>query len=628
MAIDKITNRWIRNEADARAASRGCFFDLERACYTVWWIGRFCRLYEGEWAGEPLILRAAYSQPMKAILDDWDAGGKKKSLAFARDYMDCVDASEPADWQYECNMRLFGWARWSDRWNRNIRRFTRAGFWVPKKNKKSPTLAADTLFLLCGDGEQGAKVFLGAKDGMQIRKNVSLHLFQMVDQSPELNAECKKNMNEMSILHVPTSSILMPLSSSNERTQKSKEGLNGSMFVDETHVVDREFIARVSRMGISRSEPLFAQFSTAGKDTDSYGKEEFDRGRDVNEGRIDDDGYLFAYYGAEQTLSDEQLAADPEGIIAAANPALGHTVDLAEAMADYNRSKHRITDLIDFKSYRLNIWQNAANPWLRMNDWRKCTQKFTESELEGQPCAAGLDLGMVDDMTALSLVFPEDAEKWSEAAVQIDRGEKSEVNVPAGEATRLLTAMEQPVRVVTWYWLPQAAVERYGSEVKYAEWAKAGRLRLVAGEALDPDELLTDIRDILARHNVKMFEYDQWHAALIISALQNDAGFPKEFCFPFQQSIKMFAFPTALMERLVMKGMLHHDGNPITEWQAGHVTVKTDVSGNMRPIKPPRHNRKKIDGIVATIMGLDGATRMNVVASSSIYDKIDHVCFV
>ena len=35
---DDITKRWIRNESDERAAFAGYRFDLERACWTVWWI--------------------------------------------------------------------------------------------------------------------------------------------------------------------------------------------------------------------------------------------------------------------------------------------------------------------------------------------------------------------------------------------------------------------------------------------------------------------------------------------------------------------------------------------------------------------------------------------------------------
>jgi len=243
---DETTKRWIRCEADERAVRAGYRFDEERGQFVVDWMHDYLVLYEGEWAGYPFECR---------------------------------------DWQYEATMRLFGWVGHSERWGREIRRFRKAGVWIPKKNKKSPTLAAWALYMLCGDGEQGQKVFIGAKDGTQVRENVSLHIFEMVKQSPILVDECKLNMNKMSVAHLPTKSILMPLSSSNVRTQKSKEGLNGSVFIDETHVVDREFIGRISRAGISRSEPLHVEVSTAGDDPDSYGKERFDYGLKVESGR-------------------------------------------------------------------------------------------------------------------------------------------------------------------------------------------------------------------------------------------------------------------------------------------------------------------------------------------------------
>ena len=91
----------------------------------------------------------------------------------------------------------------------------------------------------------------------------------------------------MSICHLPTCSILKPLSSSNSRTQESKEGLNGSMLVDETHVVDRAMMKRVSRTGISRSEPLRLEVTTAGTVSHGYGHERYEYAKDVLAGRAD-----------------------------------------------------------------------------------------------------------------------------------------------------------------------------------------------------------------------------------------------------------------------------------------------------------------------------------------------------
>src|SRR5262249_57614699 len=132
--------------------------DEGRGQCAVTWIESYCRLYEGDWAGQPMKL---------------------------------------SDWQLDCTMRLFGWIRYSEKWKRWIRRFRAASIWVAKKNKKSPTLAAWGLYLLCGDGEQGQKIFHAAKDGQQARKIAGEHAKQMLLQSDELLSECRINETTM-----------------------------------------------------------------------------------------------------------------------------------------------------------------------------------------------------------------------------------------------------------------------------------------------------------------------------------------------------------------------------------------------------------------------------------------------
>src|SRR5262245_35250237 len=170
--MDGVTREWIRCAADERAIAAGCRFDPERGQHVLEFARRFLRLYEGEYAGQPL---------------------------------------EPLDWQIEVTMHLFGWVRYSERWGRDIRRFTRASIWIPKKNGKSPTLAWWGLYLLVADDEHGRKVFLGAKDGAQAREIAGKHAIEMVLASPELLAECSINRTLMQITHEPTRSILKPM---------------------------------------------------------------------------------------------------------------------------------------------------------------------------------------------------------------------------------------------------------------------------------------------------------------------------------------------------------------------------------------------------------------------------------
>jgi hypothetical protein len=36
--MSELTTRWARNKSDELAMEAGCEFDIDRACYTVWWI--------------------------------------------------------------------------------------------------------------------------------------------------------------------------------------------------------------------------------------------------------------------------------------------------------------------------------------------------------------------------------------------------------------------------------------------------------------------------------------------------------------------------------------------------------------------------------------------------------------
>lgn len=551
---DAITRSWFRDASDERAASDGCWFDEERARFVVDWIERYCRLYEGDCAGQPLKLR---------------------------------------DWQLDATMRLFGWVRRSEQWGRDVRRFRRASIWVPKKNKKSPTLAAWGLYLLCGDGEQGQKVFLAAKDGNQAREIAGKHAIEMLYQCPELydaNAKkaaavCTVNLNLAQIAHEPTRSLMKPLSSGAERNQRAKEGLNGSLLIDETHVVDREFMGIIGRAGISRSEPLQIEVSTAGDNPDGYGKGQFDKAQRIINGQEYQRDFLGIIYAAPQDLADADLDADPAKWGKLANPAWGHTIDPEEFLDDYRQSKSSLLELARFKMYRLNIWQRAANPWIRTSDWDPgCLVRFTEADLAGRECWGGLDLSRTRDMTSFALVFP-----WEDGSY----------------------------RILTWFWLPEDEAREKNHLAPFLQWAKDGHLILTPGNVVDYGFIRSTIRDCAQRFRIQELLYDQTYAEETTQILEQGqcdkdgneiepaAGIGKRT--PFKQALMEFTSPSKEFERLISARQLHHNGHPVMTWQIGHVTAWRDANGNIRPIKPKDGGPKTIDGVVAAIEGLAGA---------------------
>jgi phage terminase large subunit-like protein len=66
--------------------------------------------------------------------------------------------------------------------------------------------------------------------------------------------------------------------------------------------------------------------------------------------------------------------------------------------------------------------------------------------------------------------------------------------------------------------------------------------------------------------------------------------------------------PSKEFERLILEGKVVHGANPVTRWMIDNVVVRIDPAGNIRPDK--ERSNEKIDGVVAAIMALDRAQRM------------------
>lgn len=579
---DPTTIAWARNPADERAASRGCRFNVERGSHAVWWIERICRLYEGEYAGQPMILHGCRTCDKKyPVPEHWFIPGIKKktvdpkTLAVytkrANEFAACVAAGHELDWQYEYVMRRFGWVMHSAEYKCEIRRFTRSGVWVAKKNKKTPTLAATALYVFCGDNEPGQKVYLAAKDGEQA-KIAGLHVVKMFEASAELSEACTLNKTLMQLVYHETNSIIKPISSGDSRAKKTKEGLNGSVFVDETHVVDADYMSVLEFAGISRREPCHDEFSTAGDNPASYGFAQFEYGQKVNTGEIDDDRYLFMGYFAPQSVADAELQRDPIKYGKMSNPAWGNTVKESEFLEAFKRSLATPVAFADFKKYRLNIWQKAAVVWLPPGAWEANERPFDETSLLGRACYGGLDLSKTTDTTALALIFPED---------------------------------DGTFKLLVWYWLPKATALKLERKTKHTLWARDGWIELTEGDVVDYQYVRQQINDIRSKFDLKKLAFDGTYAEQMMQRLSQEDGMDVRDQIKFPQTILEFAGPTAAMERHVIAGKLHNDGNPLLAWQAGHTNVVCDRNQNKRPVKQKHGDIRTIDGPVAAIMALD-----------------------
>ena len=87
---------------------------------------------------------------------------------------------------------------------------------------------------------------------------------------------------------------------------------------------------------------------------------------------------------------------------------------------------------------------------------------------------------------------------------------------------------------------------------------------------------------------------------------------------PFGQGFKDMSPPTKELMKLVLEQSLAHGGHPVLRWMMDSIFIRTDPAGNIKADK--EKSTEKIDGAVATIMGLDRAIRCGNVSSESVYD--------
>lgn len=87
---------------------------------------------------------------------------------------------------------------------------------------------------------------------------------------------------------------------------------------------------------------------------------------------------------------------------------------------------------------------------------------------------------------------------------------------------------------------------------------------------------------------------------------------------PFGQGFKDMSPPTKELMKLALEQKIAHGGNPVLRWMMDNIFIRTDPVGNIKADK--KKSTEKIDGAIATIMGLDRAIRCGNNNTESVYD--------
>jgi phage terminase large subunit-like protein len=154
------------------------------------------------------------------------------------------------------------------------------------------------------------------------------------------------------------------------------------------------------------------------------------------------------------------------------------------------------------------------------------------------------------------------------------------------------------------YYLPEEAAED-GRNSHYAGWAIEDRLTLTPGNVTDFSFIEDDLREDAKEFDVTAAAYDPWQATYLATRMQED-GLPM---IEYRQTVQNMSEPMKQLEALVISGKLHHNGDTVLSWMISNVVAHLDAKDNIYPRKEFPEN--KIDGVVALIMALGAAIRMD-----------------
>jgi phage terminase large subunit-like protein len=500
-------------------------------------------------------------------------------------------------WQEEALSEIFG--QLDEAGNRIIEM---AYLEVPKKAGKSEMAAGLALFVLLTTSTPGCQVY-GAAAATRQALNVFRAACKMVDQSPILAKRLRVLRGTHRIIkRSDPESFYAAVAADGD----FGDGVNPAVVIaDEIHrwktrkQLDNWDV--LSNGGITRRQTLTIAITTAGVQNESpLAWRLHEKARKIAAGIVSDAKFYGRIYGAAK----EDDPADPATWIKA-NPSLkqnGGFLDIEKIREKYV-SHEAEGDLTSFKRYYLNMWDQKESRAIDMvkwdasaGDWQaigllpkspvekvRAFPPALMARFQKRRCWAGVDLSMTTDLSAVSLVFPDDGGSYD---------------------------------VLAFFWMPEEAVPQRERRdgMPYQRWAEQGFIELSPGEVIDYREITARLEWAAQMFDLEEIGFDPWNSRQI-SVPMIEKG---HSCIEIRQGVATLSEPSKKLLELVAGAKLHHGGHPVLRWNASCLSTK-ESNDNLMFSKPERSkSSSRIDGIAATVNALSRAI-VRVPKQMSIY---------
>lgn len=270
------------------------------------------------------------------------------------------------------------------------------------------------------------------------------------------------------------------------------------------------------------------------------------------------------------SLYTAPMDLDPFGdeAIRAANPAFGEfqNADEVRAMAaDAARMPSREPE---YRNLVLNQRVEAESPFVSRQIWQAGARPV--ADFKGRPVYGGLDLSDCNDLTALVLVAPVDAD-WHVRAT---------------------------------FWLPGEGLadKARADRAPYDVWAREGLLTPTPGRSVEYEYVAHHLRGVFDTLDIRAVAFDRWNFRHLRPWLEK-AGFSEAELarfVEFGQGYQSMSPALRDLESDLLNNRVVHGGNAPLTMCAANAVVQTDPAGNRKLTKAK--SRGRIDGMVALAM--------------------------
>jgi phage terminase large subunit-like protein len=469
----------------------------------------------------------------------------------------------------------------------DVRRFRFGFVEAGKGSGKTPLASALALYGLVADDEPGAQILLGATKYDQARIAFD-DCAQMVAASPTLARRITRTVNTLSV--TDTNSVLRAVSSD----QRTLDGFRPHLIVvDELHEhATNQVLVKLSAGVKARRQPLTIAMTNAGMSRESVCWAQHAYGLQVVEGTIENDEhyvYICTLDPCAACRADGAVAPvdgcarcdawTNERVWLKTNPSVPTTPTMMYLRDQVRQAQGMPATQTLIRRLVFCEWPtSSATRWLDMQAWQARGAAIEDADLVGQPCWAGLDLGLSEDFSALALVW------------MLDDGR---------------------VVVRCRYWLPEAALEAHPGR-PYDAWRRAGHLMVTPGNVTDYEQVQADVLGACRECGVRELAYDKRFAGQMALWLQGQGMTMMDT--PQGHALNE---PLVRLAELVKARGLVHGGDPILTWMASNSIVHHGMSGVIR-LDKEKSGDQKVDGIAAMAMAMSRAITQ---PSESVYDQ-------